>query len=360
MPNSQTLASAPKRWTPRVLTGSAAASADLSPSKPSAEVQLLQALMQQRDQDDFGQVMAETTLQLQRLSGWRWAVVARLVDDGNAAQMLALVDRGKRLAGHTYHMALSPCATLALTHEVRHIDQVMDRFAEEALLREMGVLHYAGLVCRRGDQPIGHVFLMHDQALTDKQARQIDPLLQLSAMHVGGRLELAGVRSVLRDVQRQAETDSLTQLPNRHAFERELALQQSLVDQGARDDSLLAIFDVNGLKLVNDAQGHLAGDALLRRVADALRGQLRRQQDQVFRIGGDEFALLTDGPKAGCANWLFERSQEITRELQANGFPQAGLSMGSARLREAGGDRGSWLALADARMYAHKGSRRRA
>lgn len=330
------------------------------PHGHSPQERLVQALMQQPDHEDIAAVLADTASLLCQVSGWRWAVIARLTDGGRSAQVLAWVDRGRRLGGWTYELALTPCSTLVQAEGVCHYDRFGERFMHESGLRALGVTHYAGLVCRRADQAVGHVFLMHDEALSEEAARRVDGLLQLACVHVGAQFELHGVRSILRDTQRRAETDSLTQLPNRHAFEREVSLQISLVTERARPDSLLAIFDVNGLKLVNDSRGHLAGDELLKQIAQLLRTQLRRHQDEVFRIGGDEFALITDHPKPGCEDWLRERAAHVVAVLQEGGFPEAGLSIGVARLRETNGGRSQWLALADARMYAHKGTRRRA
>lgn len=345
-------ASAPKRWTPAL--GMTARVSEIS-----AEAQLTQSLMLLPEEGDIGQQMLLVAKQLARLSGWRWAAVARLLDGGTSGQLLAFVDRDRAVVGHTYELSHAPCQLVIDGPGVVHIDRVAQRYVQETVLAELGVLHYAGLAYRRGDQAMGHAFLMHDHALTDQQAHLADSLLHLATLHVGHRLELHGVRSQAAAWQRQAETDALTQLPNRHAFERELALQQSLVQSQARSDSLLAIFDVNGLKAVNDELGHLAGDELLRKTGELLRGQLRRRQDEVFRIGGDEFALITDSPKEGCESWLKDRAAGVAMQLQLGGFAKAGLSIGTARLSETAGTRAHWLSLADARMYAHKGQRRR-
>lgn len=91
----------------------------------------------------------------------------------------------------------------------------------------------------------------------------------------------------------QALHDPLTALPNRRAFEQ--ALEEMLAaSRRAGDHGALCFLDLDHFKPVNDTGGHAAGDALLRVVADLIRGRLR-SEDTVCRIGGDEFALILRG-----------------------------------------------------------------
>lgn len=88
-----------------------------------------------------------------------------------------------------------------------------------------------------------------------------------------------------------AETDSLTNLPNRYSF------QQYILDV-ADDPSSVAVFlfDVNYLKQTNDTKGHSAGDQLLRDAADCIAQCFGKEKNGFcFRIGGDEFAAIIRG-----------------------------------------------------------------
>src|SRR6202051_3708953 len=85
-----------------------------------------------------------------------------------------------------------------------------------------------------------------------------------------------------------ASHDSLTGLPNRTSFQESLMLGFEGVVQDGRRFALLCL-DLDGFKAVNDTFGHPAGDALLRAVAGRLRSCVR-DQDQIARVGGDEFA----------------------------------------------------------------------
>jgi diguanylate cyclase (GGDEF)-like protein len=87
-----------------------------------------------------------------------------------------------------------------------------------------------------------------------------------------------------------ADHDPLTGLLNRRSFRREL---DSYVSFSARygGQGAVMVIDIDGLKAVNDRHGHLAGDNLIRRVANVLRERVRGT-DLVARLSGDEFALL--------------------------------------------------------------------
>ena len=106
------------------------------------------------------------------------------------------------------------------------------------------------------------------------------------------RASLAEMRERLHELEQLADTDTLTPLPNRRRFLREL---DRVVSQANRHGTPAAVLyiDLNGLKGVNDRYGHVAGDAALIHVARLLQG-LIRTTDIVARIGGDEFGLILD------------------------------------------------------------------
>ncbi|EJL32312.1 bifunctional diguanylate cyclase/phosphodiesterase [Novosphingobium sp. AP12] len=106
------------------------------------------------------------------------------------------------------------------------------------------------------------------------------------------------------EYERRANTDGLTGLPNRAAFETELAGLSCAVP-GAW---ALCMIDLDNLKVANDTFGHAAGDALLRQVG--MRLGTAAAPDRVFRLGGDEFAVvMTSGaaladPDAAAGRYL--------------------------------------------------------
>jgi diguanylate cyclase (GGDEF)-like protein/PAS domain S-box-containing protein len=99
-------------------------------------------------------------------------------------------------------------------------------------------------------------------------------------------------------LQRLANEDPLTGLPNRRAFERRI--EQLTPGPGRRDreGGLGAVFfDLDGFKGLNDRWGHDAGDALLRAVASTLRTRIRHTEF-LARVGGDEFVVLLPDAEA--------------------------------------------------------------
>lgn len=108
------------------------------------------------------------------------------------------------------------------------------------------------------------------------------------------------------DLEREASTDALTGLLNRAAFERRVEARLT-----ERREGLLAVFDLDNFKQINDRHGHPAGDAVIRRVGDLLRETL--PTTTLFgRLGGDEFLLFlpeTSSTEAGktCLEALMER-----------------------------------------------------
>lgn len=151
----------------------------------------------------------------------------------------------------------------------------------------------------------------------------------------GGRVfvlrDTTAERSARVSLQWQAAHDSLTDLLNRHAFEKRL--RASLVTSRTRP-VVLALLDLDHFKSVNDQLGHLAGDALLQSLAHTLKLRLR-EEDDLARIGGDEFAVLLKGCDLGEGMRLADTLIATAADVFApySGYARGlGLSMGVVAL----------------------------
>jgi diguanylate cyclase (GGDEF)-like protein len=119
-----------------------------------------------------------------------------------------------------------------------------------------------------------------------------------------------------RAVERQARFDGLTDLANRREFDREIVRWLDAAVRSGGECSLLMI-DLDRFKAVNDTYGHVAGDAVLRGIADLLRAQTCRMRSDdrilVARYGGEEIAVVL--PDIGAAGAV--RIAELIREAVA-------------------------------------------
>jgi diguanylate cyclase len=150
----------------------------------------------------------------------------------------------------------------------------------------------------------------------------------------------------MRRAERESMLDPLTGLANRRAWRDGLRAAEERARRGA-GPAVVAVLDLDGFKEVNDAQGHAAGDRMLRRVAATLEGAVRAG-DLVARTGGDEFAVLA---------FMTEEAAALAARLDA-ALAEAGLaaSVGAADRPPEGTLDDAWH-LADEAMYAAKARR---
>ena len=194
----------------------------------------------------------------------------------------------------------------------------------------------------------GHALLAVVAATAGALAAAPDGFLLPWTIGVAAALVLTEAHGRLNgQLRTQASTDPLTGVANRRAWEAEAA--RSLARATRTGEPLtVAILDLDGFKEVNDREGHVAGDRLLRQVAGQWRSRLRAS-DLLGRHGGDEFVLClpgTDGPGA----------LEVLARL--DGDLPIGWSVGTATARD-GDSLGALLQRADAQLYQGKRLRRR-
>jgi diguanylate cyclase (GGDEF)-like protein len=160
--------------------------------------------------------------------------------------------------------------------------------------------------------------------------------------------------SELADANRRLEVmahiDGLTGIPNRRRLDEYLAVVWTQCGERKRPLSLLAI-DVDRFKDYNDQRGHLAGDELLRQLADRLAFCLRRAEDLLARYGGEEFLVVMPGADLTIAATLAEK---MRREIETSGLG-ATISIGvSSRVPDENASLTDLVARADAALYLAK------
>ena len=157
-------------------------------------------------------------------------------------------------------------------------------------------------------------------------------------------------RRKLRQSQAEARRDPLTHLRNRRAFDEHL---QALVVQATSRETpvALVLIDLDEFKKINDTKGHAVGDRALVAVANVL-GSRARNGEEVFRIGGDEFAVVVRG-NADAAARAAERFRQGVDSFEG---PEAmpSISLGVASFPDHGPDKDAFLAHADEALYAAK------
>ena len=185
----------------------------------------------------------------------------------------------------------------------------------------------------------------------------LDSALLLGFMCLVGTLPLVLVASIneqriaTRKVLRRATTDASTNLPNRAAFEA--AVQLALAGKG--EGSALAYLDLDHFTLINDTASHAAGDALIHGIGSLLKARLRAG-DQVFRIGGDEFALLLSGDVETMELRLqhLQRAVENYRVGWQNHVLNITVSIGLVNFKAGEIEYARLLSLADAACFTAK------
>ncbi len=149
---------------------------------------------------------------------------------------------------------------------------------------------------------------------------------------------------LLGEVRNLSLTDPLTGLANRRQME--VVLERAWAAARRGEPLTLVVVDLDDFKAVNDGQGHLAGDRILRSVADAMRQEVRGS-DLVVRYGGDEFVIILPRGTEDGARALVER---VRRRLAGT----IAVSVGIAAYEPGFASPEEMIAAADARLYDAK------
>ena len=185
-------------------------------------------------------------------------------------------------------------------------------------------------------------------------------LIRSEALESGGRhvatfIDITRRKEAEEVLRHKAQSDPLTDLPNRTLFLDRLQVELNQARRYAESFALLYV-DLDHFKAVNDRMGHAAGDALLVQVAHRLLLAVR-DSDTVARFGGDEFAVIL--PKVIGEHEVIEVIQRIVQSLAQPFALEAGEarvsgSVGVALYPQHGQDTETLCAHADAALYVVK------
>ena len=168
--------------------------------------------------------------------------------------------------------------------------------------------------------------------------------------------ELESVKSTLEEYKRLADTDSLTQIWNRRAFDKEMA--ETYASKTKVLYRALILADIDRFKEINDRFGHPAGDKIIQTVAEMLRGASQASMF-VARTGGEEFALIVDGVSEDAsfeiANLIRLQVERMPLRAEDTGASYGGvtISMGVCMAADADGP-DDLYAKADRALYRSK------
>lgn len=156
---------------------------------------------------------------------------------------------------------------------------------------------------------------------------------------------------LLRRLRDRAEIDSLTELLNRDAGERELVEQMARARESGEPLSVV-LFDVDHFKRINDEHGHAAGDAALEKIGRLINRRLNRQ-DVGMRWGGEEFLLILLETDSESARQAAERFRVLIERSRFQDELRMTASFGVAQF-QSGEDRRALFRRADAALYQAK------
>jgi diguanylate cyclase (GGDEF)-like protein len=148
-------------------------------------------------------------------------------------------------------------------------------------------------------------------------------------------------------LKRASLYDALTGAFNRRAYEDGVGLETAGGSAGT-----VLVLDMDNLKVVNDRHGHAAGDALLCRLVDTLRGCMR-PQDQLYRWGGDEFVLLAPATRPDEVVPRIHAAVDAANANPSEDAPELQVSLGAARFASVEKIMDA-IAEADHEMYEEK------
>ncbi|PSJ61869.1 GGDEF domain-containing protein [Kumtagia ephedrae] len=225
------------------------------------------------------------------LTGSRPELTLEVVALGNRPSQQELDRIGRKYFAHNHEQTIVETARETLARELESVARLLR--AERVHIEKYGAilnetsdgLKNRHALSRELLQKIVGVMSSATSSTIDHGRQVAETLDEKSA-------ELESVKSALEEYKILAETDPLTHIWNRRAFDRRIA--EIYNDRTGILFGALVLADIDRFKAINDRFGHPAGDKIIRQVADILRGSLGTGMF-VARTGGEEFAIIIEG-----------------------------------------------------------------
>ena len=299
---------------------------------------------------DFDLAARETIAFLHARLGFDLWMVARI--EGDDMVVLQAEDHGYGVTeGTVFRWDDTLCARMSAGLGPRIAPDIrsVDAYQAAPISRQLKIGAFIGVPLLRTDGELYGCLCGIHPSPRPPEILADQPLIELLGTLLSGILqaEIAAADHARRVERAEAEAmnDSLTSLYNRRGWDKLLAAEEERCRRYKHPACVVSV-DLDGLKVVNDSQGHPAGDALIFRTATALRAVVR-SQDVVARVGGDEFAIIG----VECDRLGAERLRaRIKNALRAQ---DVRASVGLAMRQPAQGLEHAWE-QADVDMYADK------
>ena len=143
-------------------------------------------------------------------------------------------------------------------------------------------------------------------------------------------LALAILGDLVVDLYNKVRMDSLTKLYNRYGMDAELREQLRQYKRTYEDSFYIIACDLDNFKHINDTWGHLEGDRALVLIAGVLSKVAKRFRSNVFRIGGDEFVIITDKSEQGLAEQVMDAIKNALDKIEFRDDFDIKMSLGYA------------------------------
>ena len=316
---------------------------------------------------------------LSRTLGADFAFISRTVHGvPGTVQMIAAHRDGQVTEGWTFHLCGTPCdliyqerpedpwLSMKVGRSVAINKQVCELFDATRGTRFQS---FIGVPLFDGEsRMVGHVALFFNQAVADDQSLKLTvELVELFAQKIQAELNrmiadqsrdnlLGDLRRLVEQLEHESITCGLTGLYNRRYFSRRMAQRQ--MSSAAVSPYALLLIDIDYFKRINDTYGHDVGDEVLGYVCRTIQQGIRGSAEEVYRLGGDELAVVVTGEIRLCdLQRLGERlSRAVTsgwKPLCAGLMPPT-LSIGASRRSDSDRDWENIYVRADRALYASK------